>query len=155
MKLKFKQQGFQSDAVAAVVNTFQGQPLDDRVVYRVDPGREIDPDAPFLANLEFTGFKNNDLAIPLPEVLKNVQAIQQSQNLTLSETLKRTPVCDINLDIEMETGTPARRRRQFTSSALISNAPSLRCPRLFARQHPLYSGSPLLMLRAWSAVPGR
>jgi type III restriction enzyme len=105
MKLKFKQQGFQSDAVAAVVNTFQGQPLNAGLVYRVDPGREVDPDAPFLANLEYTGFKNSDLAIPLPEVLKNIQAVQQSQNLTLSEALKRTPICDLNLDIEMETGT--------------------------------------------------
>lgn len=105
MKLKFKQQGFQSDAVAAVVNTFQGQPLNGGVVYRVDPGREVDPSAPFLANLEFTGFKNSDLAIPLSEVLKNIQAVQHSQNLTLSEALKRTAICDINLDIEMETGT--------------------------------------------------
>ena len=50
---------------------------------------------------------------------------------------------------------PARRRRQFTSSALISNAPWLRCLRLFAKQHPLCPGSPLLMPRAWSGVPGR
>ena len=105
MKLKFKQQGFQSDAVAAVVDIFQGQPLNGGAIYRVDPGREIDPAAPFLVNLEFTGFKNSDLAISLTEVLKNIQAVQQSQNLPLSETLKRTPVCDINLDIEMETGT--------------------------------------------------
>jgi type III restriction enzyme len=105
MKLKFKQQAFQSDAVAAVVNTFQGQPLNGGAVYRIDPGREIDPNAPNLVNLEFTGFKNSDLAIPLTEVLKNVQAVQQTQNLTLSEALKRTSVCDINLDIEMETGT--------------------------------------------------
>jgi type III restriction enzyme len=105
MKLRFKQQGFQSDAVAAVVDVFQGQPLNGGAVYRIDPGREIDPAAPFLANLEFTGFKNSDLAIPLTEVLKNIQAVQQNQNLTLSEALKRTPVCDINLDVEMETGT--------------------------------------------------
>jgi len=105
MKLKFKQQGFQDDAVAAVVDSFQGQSLNGGVVYRIDPGREIDPNSPFLANLEFTGFKNTDLAIPLSQVLKNIQTVQQSRNLTLSEALKRTPVCDINLDVEMETGT--------------------------------------------------
>jgi type III restriction enzyme len=105
MKLKFKQQAFQTDAVMAVVNCFQGQPLSGGIVYRVDPGREADPAAPLLANLEYTGFKNSDLAIPQTEVLKNVQAIQQSQNLTLSQALKRTAVCDFNLDVEMETGT--------------------------------------------------
>jgi len=56
----------------------QGQPLNGGAVYRVDPGPEIDPAAPFRVNLEFTGFKNSDLAIPLTEVLKNIQAIVHS-----------------------------------------------------------------------------
>ena len=105
MKFKFKQQTFQSEAVSAVVGCFHGQPLSGGIVYRVDPGRELDLAAPFLPNLEYTGFKNSDLAISHVEVLKNIQSIQQSQNLPLSETLNRTAVCDINLDIEMETGT--------------------------------------------------
>ena len=105
MKLKFKTQAFQTDAVTAVVDCFQGQPLSGGVVYRVDPGRELNPAQPSLPNVEYTGFKNSDLAIPQAEVLKNMQAIQQSQNLTLSEALKRTAVCDFNLDVEMETGT--------------------------------------------------
>lgn len=105
MKLKFKTQAFQTDAVTAVVDCFQGQPLGGGVVYRVDPGRELNPAQPSLPNVEYTGFKNSDLAIPHADVLKNMQAIQQSQNLTLSEALKRTAVCDFNLDVEMETGT--------------------------------------------------
>jgi type III restriction enzyme len=105
MKLKFKTQAFQTDAVTAVVDCFQGQPLGGGVVYRVDPGRELNPAQPSLPNVEYTGFKNSDLAIPHAEVLKNMQAIQQGQNLTLSEALKRTAVCDFNLDVEMETGT--------------------------------------------------
>jgi len=105
MKLKFKTQTFQTDAVTAVVDCFQGQPLSGGVVYRVDPGRELDPSQPSLLNVEYTGFKNSDLAIPQVEVLKNMQTIQRSQNLTLSEALKRTAVCDFNLDVEMETGT--------------------------------------------------
>ncbi len=105
MKLKFKTQTFQTDAVTAVVDCFQGQPFGGGVVYRVDPGRELNTAQPSLPNVEYTGFKNSDLAIPNAEVLKNLQAIQQSQNLTLSEALKRTAVCDFNLDVEMETGT--------------------------------------------------
>jgi len=105
VKLKFKQQAFQTDAVMAVVDCFQGQPRSGGVVYRVDPGREINPAQPSLPNVEYTGFKNSDLAIAPAEVLKNLQAIQQSQNLTMSEALKRTAVCDFNLDVEMETGT--------------------------------------------------
>ncbi len=105
MKLKFKQQAFQTDAVMAVVDCFQGQPLGGGVVYRVDPGRERNPAQQTLPNVEYTGFKNSDLAIPHAEVLKNLQAIQQGQNLTMSEALKRTAVCDFNLDVEMETGT--------------------------------------------------
>jgi len=105
VKLKFKQQTFQTDAVMAVVACFQGQPLGGGVVYRVDPGRERNPAQPSLPDVEYTGFKNSDLAIPHSEVLKNLQAIQQTQNLALSEALKRTAVCDFNLDVEMETGT--------------------------------------------------
>ena len=105
MKLKFKQQAFQTDAVTAVVDCFQGQPLSGGVVYRVDPGRDLIPAQPSLPIVEYTGFKNSDLAIPHAEVLKNMQAIQQSQSLTLSDALKRTSVCDFNLDVEMETGT--------------------------------------------------
>lgn len=105
MKLKFKTQAFQTDAVTAVVDCFQGQPLSGGVVYRVDPGRELNLAQPSLPNVEYTGFKNSDLAISHAAVLKNIQAIQQSQNLPLSDALKRTAVSDFNLDIEMETGT--------------------------------------------------
>jgi type III restriction enzyme len=103
MKLKYKQQGFQTDAVLAVADCFQGQPFQSGVSYRIDPGR--DAKAPLLADLGETGFKNSDLALPLGDVLKNIQAVQQRQNLPLSTALKHTRVCDINLDVEMETGT--------------------------------------------------
>lgn len=105
MKFKFKQQAFQTDAVMAVVDCFQGQPPSDGIVYRIDPGRERNPNQQALPNVEYAGFKNADVAIPPAEVLKNIQRVQQSQNLPVSETLKRSAVCDFNLDIEMETGT--------------------------------------------------
>jgi type III restriction enzyme len=105
MKLKFKQQGFQTDSVMAVADCFLGQPLSKGVTYRIDPGRTVETSCQILVDLGESGFKNSDLALPLPEVFKNIQAVQQRQNLPLSTELKRTAVCDLNLDTEMETGT--------------------------------------------------
>lgn len=105
MKLKFKQQGFQTDAVTAVADCFQGQPLSSGVSYRIDPGRTVETTGQIRMDQEVSGFKNNELALPIPEVLKNIHAVQQRQNLPLSSELKRASGCEINLDIEMETGT--------------------------------------------------
>jgi len=103
MKFRFKVQAFQTEAVAAVADCFEGQPLGSGPRYRIDPGLTK---AGQTARLEMDeGFRNADLALPLPAVLKNIQAIQVRQNLPVSEALKRTTVCDVNLDIEMETGT--------------------------------------------------
>jgi type III restriction enzyme len=105
MKLKFKEQGFQTDAVKAVADCFLGQPLSSGISYRIDPGREVEASGQMLVDLGDSGFKNNDLALPLTRVLANIHAVQQRQNLPVSTELKRTEVCDINIDIEMETGT--------------------------------------------------
>ena len=102
MKLKFKQQAYQTHAVEAVADCFLGQPKNVGVSYRVDPGRG---DNQSLLSIGESGFKNSDLAIPLAQVLTNVHAIQVRQNLPLSPALKTSAGCDINLDIEMETGT--------------------------------------------------
>jgi len=103
MKFRFKVQAFQTEAVTAVADCFEGQPLGSGPRYRIDPGLTK---AGQTARLEMDeGSRNADLALPLPAVLKNIQAIQVRQNLPVSEALKRTAVCDVNLDIEMETGT--------------------------------------------------
>ena len=102
MKLKFKQQAYQTHAVEAVADCFLGQPKNAGVSYRIDPGRG---DSQTMLNIGESGFKNSDLAIPLAQVLTNVHAVQLRQNLPLSQGLKVSAGCDINLDIEMETGT--------------------------------------------------
>jgi len=102
MKFRFKVQSFQTEAVAAVVDCFKTQPPDSGLRYRVDPGLTQPGQT---ARLEMEGFRNNDLALPLPEILKYIQAVQVRQNLPVSDGLKRTAVCDVNLDVEMETGT--------------------------------------------------
>src|SRR5205823_4172407 len=54
---------------------------------------------------ELTGFKNSDIAFSSPKLLENIQSVQRSQNLPLSQGLVTSQVCDVNLDVEMETGT--------------------------------------------------
>ena len=103
MKFRFKVQPFQTEAVEAVADCFQGQPLDSGLRYRIDPGTVKQGQTPRLEMDE--GFRNADIALPLPAVLKNIQAVQLRQNLPVSDAIKQTAVCDVNLDIEMETGT--------------------------------------------------
>ncbi len=105
MKLKFKKQPFQTDAVEAVADCFAGQPNNAGIKYRVDPGRTIDASGQTLSDLELEGFKNADMAIPASKILENLHTVQKRQNLPLSSALVSNKVSPVNLDIEMETGT--------------------------------------------------
>lgn len=105
MKLKFKKQGYQTNAVDSVADCFAGQPKREGLNYRMDPGRAVDASGQAVAALESAGFKNADLALTPVQVLENINVVQRRQNLPLSAALVKTKVCDINLDVEMETGT--------------------------------------------------
>ncbi len=105
MKLKFKLQGYQTDAVKAVVDCFSGQPKSGGFRYAIDPGRATAGSTLALSGLESDGLANDKIALPPDQLLKNVQGIQRRQNLPISPELVKTPMCDLNLDIEMETGT--------------------------------------------------
>jgi len=105
MKLKFKKQAYQTNAVEAVADCFAGQPKREGLNYRVDPGRTVNAVGQTAAELEIIGFKNADLALTPSQVLENIHAVQRRQNLPLSAALVKTKVCDFNLDVEMETGT--------------------------------------------------
>ena len=119
MKLKFKTQAYQSHAVESVVDCFAGQPKGDNLAYRMDPGRE-------LSTVEFTGFKNADLRLNPEQLLQNVRAVQQRQQLPLGDDLSSFVERDasgkfkpmehslrrqhlaasaLQFNIEMETGT--------------------------------------------------
>ena len=109
MKIKFKKQDYQTNAVEAVADCFSGQPLAAGVQYRIDPGSsdsatESQKTYEAFDELNF-GFKNSDVAIADSQVLKNIQEVQRRQNLPLSSALVSNKVSPINLDIEMETGT--------------------------------------------------
>ena len=108
MKFRFKVQGYQTEAVQAVVDCFKGQPPQSGLRYRIDPGMVKAGQTPRLEMDE--GFRNADLVLPdvrrgRSSVLKNIQSVQAHQNLPVSTELKRTSVADVNLDVEMETGT--------------------------------------------------
>ena len=105
MKLKFKKQAYQTHAGDAVADCFAGQPRREGLNYRLDPGRAVDAGGQVVTPLETVGFKNADLALTPGQVLENIHAVQRRQNLPLSAALVKTKVCDINLDVEMETGT--------------------------------------------------
>lgn len=106
MKLKFKRQAFQTAAIEAVADCFAGQPLATGLSYRVDPGKpDSDPQARFAVVDEMTGFKNVEIALSDVKILENIQAVQRSQNLPMSQSLASNKVAKVNLDIEMETGT--------------------------------------------------
>jgi type III restriction enzyme len=101
MKLKFKVQQYQSQAVQAVTDCFAGQSPTSAVQYRVDPGKARNAtEAMFDA-----GFRNSDFTISNSKIFENIAQVQRSQNLPVSPNLVSTKVCQVNLDVEMETGT--------------------------------------------------
>ena len=107
MKLKFKTQAYQSAAVQAVVDCFKGQPpaSAEAISYRIDPGMAARGQT--LGNTLGTddGFKNAELALTELALLDNIQLVQRGQNLPVSDSLVKTKVARVNLDVEMETGT--------------------------------------------------
>ena len=101
MKLKFKQQAFQTQAVESVVDCFEGQVNTSGIKYIIDPGTK----AQLATEMVGTGFKNEDLTISDLDLLKNIQTVQKRQNLSVSTKLETSKISRVNLDIEMETGT--------------------------------------------------
>jgi len=100
MKLQFKVQQYQTEAVNAVVDVFAGQPFADGVKYRIDPGRDA-----AATLLEDAGLRNSAISVSMPQLLANVHGIQTARGLPLSKSLVTSPAAPINLDVEMETGT--------------------------------------------------
>lgn len=111
MRLKFKIQSFQTEAVQSVVDCFAGQPLSQGWTYRIDPGKQRKPAKieqakfPSEQDEELPGWRNAELAISEETLLENIQAVQRRQNLFVSDKLEESAGCRCNLDIEMETGT--------------------------------------------------
>lgn len=105
MKLKFKHQPFQLDAVKSVVDCFAGQP-NEVSTFTLDRGRrqvpvQLDSDTYLRQFAEGIGFKNRKIELVDSEILKNIRGVQQRNGLKQSEKLEGR----YNLTVEMETGT--------------------------------------------------
>lgn len=111
MKLKFKIQQYQTDAVESTVDIFNGQPnqglleykMDQGKMYVISNGKRIEQKGFGFSEFD-TGYKNGEIVLSEGELLKNIHQIQSQNNIHLSnEVIKRLGACQ--LDIEMETGT--------------------------------------------------
>ena len=111
MKFNFKIQQYQTDAVNAILNVFNGQPYYDNVSYSRNLHNTyetiqkqigiIDNNVDILSNCVY---KNKEIELTDNQLLKNIQLIQNENNINVSNNL----INDIgrcSLDIEMETGT--------------------------------------------------
>lgn len=110
MKLQFKVQQYQTEAVDSVVEVFAGQTKHDGISYRIDPGRVKPAPEPGLFEANPTlnvGLRNAEIVLTSAQLLDNLHKVQRSRNLPLSTKLtdsKAAPGAP-NLDVEMETGT--------------------------------------------------
>jgi type III restriction enzyme len=117
MKLQFKEQGFQIDAVKAVVDCFEGQALKTNH-FTLERSKELIRKAKQQAVgttamdfetdiLEDIGYRNSAIQIEDSQVLKNIREVQKRNDLLESEQIERPKGVKLgyNLTIEMETGT--------------------------------------------------
>ncbi len=107
MKLQFKVQQYQTDAVEAVVEAFGGQPNQGGVSYRVDPGKATPSGGADQTLFADHGLRNAEIALSPKQLLENIQQVQKIRNLEPSMALATSAAAPgaPNLSIEMETGT--------------------------------------------------
>ena len=99
MKLKFKNQQFQTDAAKAVTDVFQGQKNSALLEFTHDMGT----DASGMGSMfDVVGYKNQPIEVPYQQVLSHIRDIQMAAQLKPTESFDRE---DLRLTIEMETGT--------------------------------------------------
>lgn len=117
MKFNFKIQQYQTDAVEAVVQVFNGQLNHGPASYIRDRGKlppKTQPDdrRTRLVGFELpqdedddpTGYKNAEVELSDEQLLQNIHVLQAQNNIKLSAGLARD-LGRCSLDIEMETGT--------------------------------------------------
>ncbi len=115
MKLQFKEQDFQVNAVQAVVDCFEGQPLKTNR-FTLERSKELIRKAKQAAtgvqtiNFEIEeeiGYRNSAIQLMETQILKNIQEVQKKNDLHESQQIERPRGGKLgyNLTIEMETGT--------------------------------------------------
>lgn len=115
MKLQFKEQDFQVQAVKAIVDCFEGQALKSNR-FTLERSKELIRKAKQASSgaieidysiEEEIGYRNSPIQILESQVLKNVQAVQKRNDLHESQQIERPKAVNLgyNFTIEMETGT--------------------------------------------------
>lgn len=115
MKLQFKEQDFQVQAVKAVVDCFDGQPLKTNR-FTLERSRELIKKAKQAAAgaavLDFEveesiGYRNSVIQILETQILRNIQQVQKANDINESQQIERPRGVRLgyNFTIEMETGT--------------------------------------------------
>lgn len=128
MEIRFKTLGYQKDSVQAIVDCFKGQPRSEGHRYMIDQGaakaKKVTAQVDMLEEtldlqggkakkvITDVGFENAHI-FDLQAVLKNIQDVQAASGLQRSSQLitddngkgKNLTKSQLNLDIEMETGT--------------------------------------------------
>ncbi len=99
MKLKFKNQKFQTDAAKAVTDVFKQQRNAAMQEYMLDTGYG---EAGTLSVMDVMGFRNHQLTVSPDQLLENIRTIQMAAQLQPSVSVNTR---DLRLTIEMETGT--------------------------------------------------
>lgn len=104
MKLKFKHQEYQTQAVEAVVKVFDGQPLAKSTFSLSSSSASVEYAA--------DGSIGNHLVLSDEQILSNVQKVQLANNIVASTSLipsvsdnRKEQFCPRNFSLEMETGT--------------------------------------------------
>lgn len=114
MKLQYKNQQFQLDAVNAVNAVFEGQPKQSGLSYMMDMGANPN----IRLDVANTGFKNEDIALTDDELLRNIKALQKENGILSDNKLVKMAIGgkdkatkrdnsreSLTLTVEMETGT--------------------------------------------------
>ncbi len=111
MKFKFKSQQYQTEAVKAIADVFEGQPYREHVKYTMDMGVVEQHaqmslfDNGMLADEDYdVGFANPRIELSASQLLANIRNIQSLANIRESQTLSHN-FGAVDLDVEMETGT--------------------------------------------------
>lgn len=115
MKLQFKEQPFQIDAVRAIVDCFDGQPLKTNS-FTMERSKELIRKAQKVASgledfgfeiEEEIGYRNSPIQILESQILKNIRNVQERNDISLSDQIERPKGIKLgfNLTVEMETGT--------------------------------------------------
>jgi len=102
MKLKFKHQTYQDDAVASLVNCFLGQKKGSRrdLLARYTKTRDKGTLFEKTEDIEVISFGNQSITLTESERIKNIREIQRLNDINYSE---KQPIDEFS--IEMETGT--------------------------------------------------